>query len=117
VLAFTVPAGAATAAAALASYLIVRSGSYAAASRTAAMLAVFAMGLWVLVLVAGRPAVGRIVLIAAMAAGLVPLFAIPLAPRLLALRLPSAGILAVVAGVVLAASLALTLWRRYGRLR
>jgi cation-transporting ATPase E len=117
VLAFTVPAGAATAAAALASYLIVHSGSYAAASRTAAMLAVFAMGLWVLVLVAGRPAVGRIVLIAAMAAGLVPLFAIPLAPRLLALRLPSAGILAVVAGVVLAASLALTLWRRYGRLR
>ena len=53
VLTFTFPAGAATAAAGLASYLIARSAGYAAASRMAAMLAVFAMGLWVLGLVAG----------------------------------------------------------------
>jgi magnesium-transporting ATPase (P-type) len=66
VLSFTIPAGVATAAAALASYLIARSAGYAAASRTAATLAVFAMGLWVLVLVAGRPTASRIFLIAAL---------------------------------------------------
>jgi len=115
VLAFTIPAGAATAAAGLASYLIARSAGYAAASRTAAMLAVFAMGLWVLGLVAGRLTAGRIFLIAAMAAGLVPLFAVPAARRVLALQLPPAGIRAATAGVVLAGILALTLWRRYGR--
>ncbi|MGH3177821.1 MAG: cation-translocating P-type ATPase, partial [Streptosporangiaceae bacterium] len=115
VLSFTIPAGAATAAAALASYLIARSAGYAAASRTAAMLAVFAMGLWVLVLVAGRPAASRIFLLAAMAAGLVPLFAVPAARRVLALQLPPAGILAAIASVVLAAILALTLWRLASR--
>ena len=115
VLSFTIPAGAATAAAALASYLISRSAGSAAAARTAAMLAVFAMGLWVLVLVAGRPAARTIVLIAAMAAGLVPLFAVPAIRRVLALQLPPAGTLAATAGVVLAAILALTLWRRVSR--
>ena len=114
VLAFTIPAGAATAAAGLTSYLIARSAGYAAASRTAAMLAVFAMGLWVLGLVAGRPTAGRIFLISAMAAGLAPLFAVPAARRVLALQLPSAGILAAAAGAVLAAIVALTLWRRRG---
>jgi hypothetical protein len=79
------------------------------------MLAVFAMGLWVLGLVAGRLTAGRIFLIAAMAAGLVPLFAGPAARRVLALQLPPAGIVAATAGVVLAGILALTLWRRYGR--
>jgi len=115
VLAFTIPAGVATAAAALVSYFIARSAGYAAASRTAAMLAVFAMGLWVLVLVAGWPAASRIALIAAMAAGLVPLFAVSAARRVLALQLPPAGILAATAGVVLAAIAALTLWRRRDR--
>jgi cation-transporting ATPase E len=115
VLSFTIPAGAATAAAALASYLIARSAGSAAAARTAAMLAVFAMGLWVLVLVAGRPAARTIVLIAAMATGLVPRFAVPAIRRVLALQLPPAGTLAATAGVVLAAILALTLWRRVSR--
>jgi len=73
------------------------------------------MGLWVLVLVAGRPTASRIALIAAMAAGLVPLFAVPVARRVLALQLPPAGILVATAGVVLAAILALTLWRRRDR--
>jgi hypothetical protein len=100
------------AAAALASYLLARSGGSAAASRTAAMLATFAMGLWVLVLVAGRPTASRIVLIAAMAGGLVPLLAVPAAGRVLALQLPPAWILAAAAGVVLAAVVALTWWRR-----
>ena len=77
------------------------------------MLAVFAMGLWVLGLVAGRPAVRRIVLIAAMGACLVPLLTVPLARRILALQLPPTGILAADTGVVLAAAAALTLWRRW----
>ena len=84
----------------------------------AAIIAVGAagiMGLWVLVLVAGRSTAGRIVLIAAMAAGLVPLFAVPAIRRVLALQLPPAGTLAATAGVVLAAILALTLWRRASR--
>jgi hypothetical protein len=54
-------------------------------------------------------------LIAAMAAVLVPLFAVPAARRLLALQLPPTGILAAVAGVVLVAIVALTLWRRAWR--
>jgi len=78
------------------------------------MLAVFTMGLWVLGLVAGRPPVSRIFLVAAMAACLMPLFAIPLARRILALQLPSAGAIAAEAAVVLAAIAALTLWRRFG---
>jgi hypothetical protein len=58
--------------------------------------------------------IGRIFLVAAMAACLVPLFAVPLARRILALQLPSAGALAAEADVVLAAIAALTLWRRFG---
>ena len=72
-------------------------------------------GLWILVLVAGRPTASRIFLIAAMAAGLVPLFAALAVRRVLALQLPPAGILAAVASVVLAAIAALTLWRRASR--
>ena len=113
VLTFTVPAGTATAAAALACYAITRSAGYATASRTAAMLAVLAMGLWVLGLVAGRPAIRRIVLITAMGACVVPLLAIPAARRILALQLPPAPVLGACAGVVLAAVAALTLWRRW----
>lgn len=104
-LAFTVPAGVAAAAATLASYAMVRGGPGASVTaRTAAVLAVFAVGLWVLALVAGRPTPGRVVLVAAMAAGLVPLLAVPLARRFLALQLPSAAVLAVEAAVVLATS-------------
>jgi len=123
VLAFTIPAGTATAMAALASYAIVRAmpgagaagpGGTSDAARTAAMLAVFTMGLWVLGLVAGRQTVSRIFLVAAMTLCLVPLFAIPLARRILALQLPPAGAIAAEAAVVLAAIAALTLWRRFG---
>gem|GEM_PF-6475967 len=67
-----------------------------------------------LALVAGRPVRRAAVLAALMAAFLVPLFAVPLARRILALQLPSPGTLAAVAAVVLAAIAALTLWRRVG---
>ena len=76
------------------------------------MLAVFAVGLHVLALVAGRPAARAIALLAAMAGVLMVLFAVPLARRTLALELPPASVCAWVIGVVLAAIAGLTLWRR-----
>jgi cation-transporting P-type ATPase E len=113
VLAFTIPAGIAAAAAVLGSYAIARGadGVSAQAARTAAMLALLAVGLWVLGIVAGR-AGWRITLVASMAACLVPLFAIPLARSIFAVQLPPASVLLQVAGVTLAAIAGLTLWRR-----
>jgi hypothetical protein len=80
------------------------------------MLALIAVGLWVLAIVAGRAA-WRITLAAGMAACLVPLFAIPLARTTLAVQLPPASVLLQVAGVVLAAIAGLTLWRRFRPVR
>jgi len=116
VLTFTIPAGIAAAAAGLASYAIGRAfaepGSYL--PRTAAMLGVFGVGLWVLALVAGPSTVAGPVLVTAMAGGLTLLFAIPLARRIFALAVPPAGVVVAVAAVVIAAIGALTLWRRLG---
>jgi cation-transporting ATPase E len=113
VLAFTIPAGIAAAAATLGAYALARvaDGTTAQGARTAAMLALLAVGLWVLVIVAGRAA-WRIALVAAMAACVVPLLAIPLARRVFAVQLPPAGVLLQVAAVVLVAIAGLTLWRR-----
>jgi len=74
--------------------------------------AILGVGLWVLALVAGRPAGRAIALVAAMAGSLVLLFAVPQARRIFALELPPASVCAWVAGVVLAAITGLTLWRR-----
>jgi cation-transporting ATPase E len=117
VLTFTVPAGVAVAAAALAAYAVARAapGVTAAEVRTAVMLAVFAVGLWVLALVAGRPLIRALVLAAAMAGALVPLFWVPLARRILALQLPPPPVCGWLACIVLAAIAALTLWRRAAR--
>jgi cation-transporting ATPase E len=113
VLAFTIPAGIAAAAATLGAYALARvaDGTTAQGARTAAMLALLAVGLWVLVIVADRAA-WRIALVAAMAACVVPLLAIPLARRVFAVQLPPAGVLLQVAAVVLVAIAGLTLWRR-----
>ena len=113
VLAFTIPAGIAAAAATLGSYALARDadGTSAQAARTAAMLALFAVSLWILGTVAGR-APWRIVLVLAMAAFLVPLFAIAQARATFAVQLPPDGVLLQVAGIVLAAIAGLTLWRR-----
>jgi len=113
VLAFTVPAGTAAAAATLSAYALARAadGTSPQAARTAAMLALFAVSLWILGIVAGRAA-WRIALVAAMAVCVVPLLAIPLARDTFAVQLPPAGVLPQVAGVVLAAIAGLTLWRR-----
>ena len=86
VLAFTVPAG------------------------TAAALAGFAGGPWVLALIAGLPALMRIALVTAMASALVLLLAVPLARRVFALQLPPASVCACAACVTAAAIAGLTLW-------
>jgi cation-transporting ATPase E len=113
VLAFTIPAGIAAAAATVGSYALARDtdGISAQAARTAAMLALFAVSLWVLGIAAGR-ASWRIALVLAMSALLVPLLAFPLARATFAVQLPPAGVLLQVAGVVLAAIAGLSLWRR-----
>ena len=76
------------------------------------MLAVFAVGLWVLALVACRPIGRAIALVAAMADVLVLLLAVPQARQVFALELPPVSVCAWVTGVVLAAITGLTLWRR-----
>jgi cation-transporting ATPase E len=112
VLAFTIPAGTAAAAATLGSYALARAdGTGPQAARTVAMLALLAVSLWVLGIVAGR-AVWRLALIPAMAALLVPLLAIPLARATFAIQFPPTGVLLQAAGIVLAAIAGLTLWRR-----
>ena len=113
VLAFTIPAGTAAAAATLGSYALARSadGASRETASTAAMLALLAVSLWVLGIVARRTA-WRLVLVPAMASFLIPLFAIPLARSTFAVQLPPAGVLLQVAGLVLAAIAGLTLWRR-----
>lgn len=114
VLAFTIPAGIAAAIAGLAAYTIARATPdvSATAAHTAAMLAVFAVGLWMLALVAGRLVGRAIALVAAMAGVLVALFAVPPARRIFALELPPVSVCAWVADVVLAAIAGLTVWRR-----
>jgi magnesium-transporting ATPase (P-type) len=113
VLTFTIPAGIVAAAATLGSYALARAaeGLSAPAARTAAMLALLAVSLWVLGTVVGGAA-RRITLVGAMAACAVPLFAIPLARATFAVQFPPVGVLLQVAGVVLAAIAGLTLWRR-----
>jgi cation-transporting P-type ATPase E len=115
VLAFTIPAGTAAATAGLAAYAIARTADVGiTAARTAALLAVFTVGLWVLALVAGRPVARAAVLVAAMVGAAVALFAVPLARRVLALQLPPVTVCIQVACVVLVVIGGLTLWRRIG---
>ena len=119
VLTFAVPAGVAVGVAGLISYVIARStpGIGVNAERTAAMLAVFAVAMWVLGLISRPLTAFRIGLLAAMVAGLVLVFAIPLGRSMFALQLPPDRVLAAEAAVVLAAIIALTLWRAQGASR
>jgi cation-transporting ATPase E len=114
---FTIPAGLAAAAATYASYAIARaaSGTTDTEARTAAMLALFCMGLWVLGLIARPLNAARILLLAAMAAGLLLALAIPLTRRIFSLQLPSVPVILAAAAVTAAAIVALTLWRRFSR--
>ncbi|HLK73570.1 MAG TPA: HAD-IC family P-type ATPase [Streptosporangiaceae bacterium] len=113
VLTVTIPAGTAAAAAGLAAYAIARTADVSiTAARTAAMLAVFAVGLWVLALIAGRPVARGAAIVATMGGVLVMLFTVPLARQVLGLQLPPVTVCVQVAGVVLASIGGLALWRR-----
>jgi cation-transporting P-type ATPase E len=115
VLAFAVPAGIAAATAGLAAYAIARAAEVSStAARTAAMLAIFAVGLWVLALAAGRPVARGAALVAVMGSVLVALFAVPAARHVFALQLPPVSVCVQVACVVAATIGGLTLWRRIG---
>ncbi len=113
ILAFTIPAGAAAAAATLGSYALARAaaGTSPQAARTAAMLALLAVSLWILGIAASRSA-WRVALVPVMASFLIPLLAVPQARATFAVQLPSASVLLQAAGLVLAAIAGLTLWRR-----
>jgi cation-transporting ATPase E len=114
VLRFAVPAGLAAAVATFAAYAIARSTADVTLTqaRTAATLALFGVGLWVLSILA-RPMTGRRSLLeAAMAGGLVVILAVPAARNFYGLRLPPAEVLIAVVIVVVLAGFAMELGRR-----
>lgn len=119
VLAFTLPTGVVAAAATFAAYALARAGEQTTptAARTTAMLVLFALGLWVLAMVARPLDVPRLALVVAMGAGLTPLFALPTARRVLDLAVPPVPVLVEGAVVVGIALLVLTLVRRPARHR
>ena len=91
VLAFTIPAGLAAAGAAAISYALARSADAATAeqSRTATLLALFAISLWVLALIARPLNAARVVLIAALAAAFATVFTWPFARQVFSLPTPA----------------------------
>jgi cation-transporting P-type ATPase E len=120
VLSFAIPAGVAVGAAVLATDAIAHAapGVSAEQARTASMLAAFAMGLWILAVVAlsgapdgGWPRAVRLCLVGAMAACLAGLFAVPAARSTFALALPPPSVLIAEAAVVAVAISALALWQ------
>lgn len=126
VLEFAIPAGIAVAFAGLAAYLVARAEvgggffnistadtSQQATVRTATLLAVFAVAMWVLALVAGRPVIRAVVLVIVMTGGLAGLFAVPIARREFELRLPSVSVCLWCALFAAIAILALTAWRAF----
>jgi magnesium-transporting ATPase (P-type) len=135
VLDFAIPAGIAVAVAVLASDAIAHTmaGVNQEQTRTASLLAAFAMGLWILVLVAlpapaqaadvqpgdqgghGQRVAARVALILAMAACLALLFAVPAARNVFGLELPPWRVLVAEAAIVLVAIIALTIWRASSR--
>ena len=94
VLAFTVPAGLVIGTATFVSYAIARAapGTTGTQARTTAMLAAFAFGLWVVLLVARLLDEWRIGLVAAMVGGLFLLFGFPFTRRLFSLQFPTASV-------------------------
>ena len=119
VLRFTIPAGTVTAAATFVTYLVARAwpGTTLAEARTAALVAVFAMAMWVLVLIARPFNPARVALVVSMAAAFVVLFCVSLSRRVFALHLPPTGAIVVTGFIVVAGIGALTLWRAIGARR
>jgi cation-transporting ATPase E len=103
VLAFTVPAGTVAATATLLSYLVTRESTdaVAAQARTAATLALVAIGLAVLVLVARPLNTAKAALVGCMAGGAALTWALPVSRRIFSLEWPPSGALWYTAGIVL----------------
>jgi cation-transporting ATPase E len=114
VLRFTIPAGTATGCATFACYLVARASPNTdlVQARTTALLAVFAMALWVLVLITRPFNVARAVLVAAMAGVFFALFSIALSRRVFSLSLPPAPVLLATACIVAFSIGVLTVSRR-----
>jgi cation-transporting P-type ATPase E len=112
---FSLPIGVAAAAATLGAYALARTtaGITPGQARTLATLALFAMGMWVLVLVA-RPLAGwRLGLLVAMVLCMGGVLALPLARHLFSLELPPVKV-ALPAGAVVAVVIGLlTCWRAW----
>jgi cation-transporting ATPase E len=91
--------------------MVARSSSEATLTqtRTAALLCVFIVALWVLVLVSRPFNLARCVLVVAMAASFVVLLAVPWSRRIFALALPGAAVLVAVLAIALLAIVALTI--------
>lgn len=119
VLRFTIPAGTVTAGATFAAYMVARasSGTTLAESRTAALLCVFGVALWVLVLISRPINLARLLLVLAMAGLFVGLFAVSLSRDVFALSVPDRSVLVAVVCIVVAACALLTVapWARHRR--
>lgn len=111
VLRFTLPAGIVTAGATFAAYMVARSSSGATLTqtRTAALLCVFIVALWVLVLVSRPFNLFRFLLVVAMAGSFVALFALSWSRSIFALASPEGVVLAAVFAIALVAIVALTI--------
>jgi len=105
VLAFTLPAGFVAATVTLTTYLVARGPAQAttAQARTAATLALVAIGLAVLVLVARPLNAARAVLAGCMVGGAVLIWAVPLSRRIFALEWPPEAALWAAAGLAVVA--------------
>jgi cation-transporting ATPase E len=110
VLRFTLPAGIVTAGATLAAYLVARSspGATLTEMRTAALLCLFGVAWWVLILISRPVNVLRLVLILAMAGSFVALFTTSLSRSIFGLALPDGAVLAAVIVIAVAAMGVLT---------
>ena len=107
VLRFALPAGIVVAATTLTAYFLARatSGTTAAQAHTVALIALAAMGLWILLLVARPLDARRVALVAVMAVATLSTILLPLAHGVLSLELPPARLMLwtgviVVSGIV-----------------
>ncbi len=116
VLSFTVPAGVVAGAVTLCAYLVARGPAHAttAQARTAATLALVAIGLAVLILVARPLNAARVVLVGCMAGGAALVWVVPLSRRTFSLDYPPAVALWATAAIVLVAIPALWILVRTG---
>lgn len=118
-LAFAVPAGGVVAAAIVAVHGIARLQGLSGADAVgdASVVVLTAAGLWILVVVSRPLDLGRLLVIAAMVAASVAMFALPITAEFFALTLPPGELLLVAAGPALGAIIAIEVLARVHRRR